>query len=171
LGEDEERRYGEMEASVTTREYTEPEPRFTRRPKRRGINWKSRASLFGVPLVHVAFGRDAHGRIRVAKGFIAIGRFAVGAITFAQFGVGIIFGFGQVVLGIATIGQVSVGLLVAVGQIAAGTVAIGQAAVGLYAVGQVGLGTYVWTPRRCDMEAVALLDTVCLRVMQLLGMR
>ena len=51
-----------------------------------GYEWKSKATLFGWPLVHVAFGRDKNGKLRVAKGIVAIGQFGVGAVTVAQFG-------------------------------------------------------------------------------------
>ena len=68
-----------------------------------GVDWKSSQTLFGYPLLHVAFGRDEHGRLRVAKGIIAIGQFAVGAITVAQFGVGLLFGFGQFIVGLTAI--------------------------------------------------------------------
>jgi hypothetical protein len=156
---------------MTSEESPESARRLRRKPERRGIHWKSRTRLFGIPLVHVAIGRDAKGRVRVAKGFIAIGQFAVGGITFAQFGIGILFGLGQVVFGLTAIGQVAGGLLVSVGQIAVGVVAIGQLAAGLYAIGQVGWGTYLWTPERMDLEAVALLNTVYLRFMQLLGIQ
>ena len=40
-----------------------------------GYEYKSKQTLFGWPLVHVAFGRDAKGKLRVAKGVIAVGQF------------------------------------------------------------------------------------------------
>lgn len=126
----------------------------------RGFEWKTRAALFGIPLIHVAFGRDPAGRLRVAKGFIAVGQFALGGITVAQFGVGLIFGLGQCVCGLAAVGQVAAGLLFAIGQIATSILAVGQVAVGLYALGQVAWGRYLWTPDRVDMEAVALFYTI-----------
>lgn len=95
-----------------------------------GYEWKSRARLFGWPLVHVAFGRDSNGRIRVAKGVVAIGQFGIGAITIAQFGVGLLFGLGQFMAA-----------PLAIGQFAAGLVAIGQIALGvLYGLGQIATG-------------------------------
>jgi len=133
--------------------------------------WKSRASLFGIPLVHVAFGRDAGGRLRIAKGFIAIGQFAFGAITVAQFGVGLIFGLGQFMCGLAVVGQVAAGVLVAVGQLATGLIAVGQVAAGLYALAQAGWGRYLWTPTHVDMEAVALFHTIYFKLAQLVGLQ
>ncbi len=95
-----------------------------------GYEWKSKQTLFGLPLVHVAFGRDKDGKVRVAKGVVAIGQFAVGAVTIAQFGVGAIFGLGQFVaaplaigqfaLGLAAIGQIGIGLFYGLGQFATG---------------------------------------------------
>ena len=57
-----------------------------------GFEWKSSRTYGGYPLVHIAFGRDSRGKLRVAKGVIAIGQFALGLITVAQFGVGLLFG-------------------------------------------------------------------------------
>jgi hypothetical protein len=120
-----------------------------------GRDWKSEATLFGMPLVHVAYGRDAQGRIRVARGFIAIGQFAIGFITIAQFGIGWIFGLGQAVFGTVCIGQAAVGLLFGLGQLATGYAAIGQLAVGVYVIGQAAIGEFVWSPSVRDPEAVA----------------
>ena len=36
-----------------------------------GYEWKSPQTLWGWPLVHIAFGRDAKGKLRVAKGIVA----------------------------------------------------------------------------------------------------
>src|SRR3569833_694897 len=92
-----------------------------------GYEWKSKQSLFGLPLVHVAVGRDAKGKLRVAKGIVAIGQFGIGAITLAQFGVGAIFGLGQFVVAPLAIGQFALGLA-----------AIGQFGIGLF----YGLGLF-----------------------------
>ena len=97
-----------------------------------GYEWKSKAKIFGIPLVHVAFGRDQNGKMRVAKGFIAIGQFGIGAITIAQFGVGAIFGFGQFTVA-----------PLAIGQFAAGIAAMGQFAFGLGAIGQFAIGHWI----------------------------
>ena len=95
-----------------------------------GYEWKSEKTLWGYPLVHVAFGRDEKGKFRVAKGIVAIGQFGIGAITIAQFGVGAIFGLGQFVMAPIAIGQFGIGLLFGLGQFATGWTAIGQIAVG-----------------------------------------
>ncbi len=99
-----------------------------------GYEWKSETELFGWPLVHVAFGWDLEtGRLRVARGIIAIGQFGIGLVTIAQFGIGLIFGLGQFMLGGVVVAQFAVGIVFALGQFAAGTHAIGQFAVGRYA--------------------------------------
>ncbi|HSV73964.1 MAG TPA: hypothetical protein VLH79_09410 [Chthonomonadales bacterium] len=100
-----------------------------------GYEWKSKAHLGKWPLVHVAFGRDEQGRLRVAKGVIAIGQFAIGGITIAQFGVGLVGGFGQFIAAPLALAQFAAGL-VAVGQFAIGIFyGAGMVATGLKAVG------------------------------------
>lgn len=80
-----------------------------------GFEWKSQKTLYGWPLVHIAVGRDAGGRLRVAKGVIAIGQFAVGLVTVAQFGVGLLFGFGQFIFGLTALAQFAVALVLGIG--------------------------------------------------------
>lgn len=135
-----------------------------------GLEWKSRTTVFGFPLVHVAFGRDGKGRLRVAKGVIAVGQFAMGLITVAQFGIGILFGFGQFLVGLAVIAQFAGGLLLGIGQFATGVLVVGQVAVGIYAICQIGLAKYMWGPSRTDMEAVAMFSAILLRLRQLVGL-
>jgi hypothetical protein len=55
-----------------------------------GFEYKSRLSVFGLPLIHVSFKYRANRTPVVARGVIAIGQFGCGLITIAQFGVGII---------------------------------------------------------------------------------
>jgi hypothetical protein len=120
----------------------------------RGFEWKSQTEVWGFPLVHVAFGRDENRKLRVAKGIIAIGQFGVGLITFAQVGVGIVFGFGQVLFGLSAIAQVAITALFGVGQLATGYVAIGQLALGVYVLAQLGFGEHLWTPNVHDPAAL-----------------
>jgi hypothetical protein len=124
-----------------------------------GFEWKTRAGLFGIPLVCVAYGTDERGKQRVAKGFIAIGRYAVGGLAIAQFAAGIV-GIGQFAVGVAAFGQLALGLLVGFGQAAIGTFAVGQLVIGKYARGQFGWANYMWSPERTDMEAVAMFGTI-----------
>lgn len=117
-----------------------------------GFEWRSQAEIFGVPLIHVAFGRK-NGKLQVAKGVIAIGQFALGIITFAQFGVGVLFGFGQFIFGATAVSQFAVAILFGLGQFATGYLAIGQFAIGWYALGQVAVGWLSCMPKHCSPEA------------------
>ncbi|MBF0320342.1 MAG: zinc ribbon domain-containing protein [Nitrospirae bacterium] len=119
-----------------------------------GIEWKSRAAFYGYPLVHIAFGRDKKGKLRVAKGIIAIGQFAVGLITFAQFGIGVVFGFGQFIAGFTAISQFAIAVAFGLGQFATGHIAIGQFVAARYGLAQTGFAKYLWSTDRQDTEAV-----------------
>jgi hypothetical protein len=118
-----------------------------------GFEWKSQKTLYGWPLVHIAFGRNAKGRLHVAKGVIAIGQFAVGIVTVAQFGVGILFGFGQFIFGLTALAQIAVALMFGIGQIATGVAAVGQLVIAWYGLGQVGLAKHLWSMNIADPEA------------------
>jgi len=139
-----------------------PLPKPARRPSRiravagkaTGMDWKSRTTVYGWPLVHVAFGRDETGRLRVAKGVIAIGQFAIGIVTVAQFGIGVVFGFGQFILGATAVAQFAGALLFGLGQFATGYVAIGMFAGGYYTLALAGFGRYVWSAQLKSPEAI-----------------
>ena len=121
----------------------------------RGYEWKSKTTVLGWPLVHIAVGRNRQtGKLMVAKGVIAIGQFGIGLITIAQFGIGILLGFGQVVGGTLAIGQFALGTYFGLGQFATGVTAIGQLALGKYVLAQLGYGKYVWSTRIRDPRAV-----------------
>jgi len=120
-----------------------------------GFEWRTRAEILGWPLVHVAVGRNPQtGRLRVAKGIIAVGQIGIGLITVAQLGVGILFALGQLVGGYVAIGQGALGLRFGLGQFACGMTAIGQFAFGKYVLAQAGAGKFVWSTRLRDPEAV-----------------
>lgn len=120
-----------------------------------GFEWKTEATIFGLPLIHVAIGRDTKtGRLRVARGIIAVGQFAVGLITIAQFGIGLLFGLGQVTVGILAAGQAALGIYFGIGQFATGMTAVGQLALGRYVLAQVGFGEHVWSAGIKDPVAV-----------------
>lgn len=119
-----------------------------------GFEWKSSRTFYGYPLVHIAFGRDARGRRRVARGIVAIGQFAVGLITVAQFGVGILFGFGQFICGLTAVSQFAVALVFGIGQFATGYIAIGQIVLGYYGLCQLGIARYIWSTAKSDARAV-----------------
>lgn len=73
-----------------------------------GYEYKSDATLLGLPLLHVSF-KYRHGFVPVpAKGIIAVGQFGVGVVNISQFGIGLfsvaqftIAGFAVAQIGIA----------------------------------------------------------------------
>jgi zinc-ribbon domain len=119
-----------------------------------GVDWQSPQTFLGYPLIHVAFGKDARGKRRVAKGIIAIGQFAVGLITFAQVGIGLLFGFGQLIFGFTGLAQIAICGYFGVGQVATGYTAVGQVVLAHYGLAQVGWATHLWSPGQRDLAAV-----------------
>ncbi len=120
-----------------------------------GFEYKTHLTIYGWPLVHIAFGRDKEGRTLVAKGIIAIGQYGYGLITIAQAGLGVLFAFGQFVGGLFALGQFAPAVFFGIGQFTTGHVAIGQFAVGDWVRAQLGLGIHVWSPTTANPEAVA----------------
>jgi len=59
-----------------------------------GFEYKSEATLLGLPLLHVSFKYRPNRRPVPAKGVIAIGQFAYGVVTISQFELGV-FSLGQ----------------------------------------------------------------------------
>jgi hypothetical protein len=120
------------------------------------FEYRSKATLFGWPLLHVATGVDpATGRKRTAKGIIAMGNAPRGVIAFGDVAVGIIacgvFGYGVlsvsvVGVGVVALGSVAVGLGLAVGGVAVAPVALGGATLGYYATGALAWGQHVISP-------------------------
>ena len=104
--------------------------------------YKSRRTLFGLPLIHINVGRWIPGQKRChAKGVIAIGNFAN---VFLSLG-GIASGFltiGGLSAGFFSLGGLSVGLLLAVGGLSVGTIAVGGLALGIFAIGGGAFGIY-----------------------------
>jgi len=134
-----------------------------------GIDWKSQATLLGYPLIHIAAGRDAKGRLRVAKGIIAIGQFGIGLITIAQFGVGILFGFGQFIFGFTAIAQFAGAIYFGLGQLATGHIAIGQLVLGNYGFGQTGYAKYLWSVKSKDPQAIGFFKLLWYNFQEFLG--
>ena len=54
-----------------------------------GFEYKSEATLLGLPWLHISFKYRPNRVPVVAKGVIAIGQFACGGLTISQFGVGL----------------------------------------------------------------------------------
>jgi hypothetical protein len=103
--------------------------------------YKSKRTIFGLPLVHIVYGPAWLVGFRPARGFIAIGNVAVGVIAIGGFAAGLItlagIGFGFV-----CIAGIALGLGVGIGGIAMGYLAVGGLAVGVYAVGGLAIGVH-----------------------------
>jgi len=125
-----------------------------------GVDKELGPRIFGYPFVHIAFGRDARGRLRVAKGVIAIGQFAIGGISIAQFGVGLIGGIGQMILA-----------PLALAQLAAGYITVGQIVIGYMGLAQAGLAVHLWSMHRADPEAVRFFKELFYTILQLIGQK
>jgi len=135
-------------------------------PVRPRYEYRSDASLFGLPLVHVVLGRHPEtGRVGKAVGIVAIGRIAfgvlpigqlaIGIVPIGQLALGVVFAVGQgAIAGYDAIGQLAVGSHFALGQFAAAASAIGQLAVGRYVLAQIGWGRYVFSTKIKDPEVL-----------------
>ena len=55
-----------------------------------GFEYKSKAQIGGLPLLHVAFKYKPNRVPVVAKGIVAIGQFGYGVVCISQFGVGLV---------------------------------------------------------------------------------
>ena len=107
---------------------------------KKGYEWTSRRRWRGIPLVHVAFGRDDAGKRLVARGIVAVGQFAIGLLTLAQFGVGAL-GIGQFIFGESVIAHFALGGHTGIGQFAFG----GRLAIGQFAAGRVEQAQFGFT--------------------------
>lgn len=98
--------------------------------------YKSRRTLWGMPLVHIHLARN---RLNVrAHGVLAIGNCASGVVSVGLFSRGLLSA-GLFSLGLVSAGVLSVGL-VSLGNAAVGALALGNVAVGLVAFGNMAVG-------------------------------
>ena len=121
--------------------------------------YKSEAELFGLPLIHIANGIDPKtGRMRVAKGILAIGNIAIGVVALGGLAVGGItigggsiglFALGGAALGGVTLGGLSIGILMAVGGLA---ISLG------YAIGGLALAPHFIVGNGTDPQFLELLQ-------------
>ena len=106
--------------------------RGRRREEGRGFEYRSRRTVWGMPLVHIA--HDASGeRVALARGVVAIGDAAVGLVAVGGFACGGV-ALGGVTVGLLSLGGLALGLL-AIGGMACGGFAVGARAVGVVATG------------------------------------
>lgn len=120
-----------------------------------GFEWRTKSTILGLPLVHIAIGRNRlTGKLLVAKGIIAIGQFAIGLIAIAQFGLGLFLGLGQFTTGLFAVAQFALGIYFGLGQFATGFICIAQFGAGEYVLAQIGYGKYVWSMTTKNLQAL-----------------
>ncbi|MCL2562532.1 MAG: helix-turn-helix domain-containing protein [Oscillospiraceae bacterium] len=108
-------------------------------PHRAGFTYeyKSKRTLFGLPLVHIRFGPGA----KAARGIVAIGLISQGIFSFGLLSMGL-FSVGLLSLGLIGLGTFALGLLFALGGIAVGALALGGIAIGAVALGGLAIGMF-----------------------------
>ena len=103
--------------------------------------YKSKRTLFGLPLLHIVYGPAWMVGFKPAKGIIAIGNVAIGVVAIGGFAAGLIslagIGFGAICFA-----GIALGIGVGIGGIATGYLAVGGLAIGVYALGGLGIGTH-----------------------------
>ncbi len=122
-------------------------------PIYQGMDYRSDATLFGLPFIHITSGVDPEtGKVRVSKGIIAIGGRAQGVLAIGGFATGVIaFGggaigllaFGGLAIGLFSFGGLAIALLFALGGGAIAPIALGGGALGYMALGGGALGVHV----------------------------
>ena len=111
------------------------------------FEYKSKATLFGMPLLHVNIGLG-----RVAKGVFSVGLVSLGIVSIGLVSVGVL-AFGVIALalaacgafsfGLVALGGVAVAVFIAFGGVAVGCCSFGGVAVGLFSFGGYADGRYV----------------------------
>jgi hypothetical protein len=124
-----------------------------------GYEYRSRAEIAGLPLVHVAQGIDpATGRPRIAQGIIAIGNIAIGVFALGGFAMGVVslggFSIGLLALGGLALGGVSIGGVSLAYYLAAGGMALSLN----YAMGGMAIAPHTLSPGGIDPGVQELLD-------------
>jgi len=114
------------------------------------FEYKSKRMVWGLPLVHVAHGRDPDtGRVREAHGFFAFGDRARGIFAFGGIARGWVacggLAFGGIAMGGIGVGLISISglalaLLFSMGGLSVGFMSLGGVALGWHASGGVALG-------------------------------
>jgi hypothetical protein len=60
------------------------------KPRAWGYEYKSKATLWGIPLLHISFRYRSDGLPVPAVGILSIGQFGMGIVNISQFGVGVV---------------------------------------------------------------------------------
>lgn len=134
-----------------------------------GVSYRSRRTLLGLPLLHVATGVDpVTGKRRIARGIVAIGDHAQGVFAFGGVAVGGVsfggvslglFSYGGLALGLLVHGGLGIGALASFAGLALAPIALGGSALGWYAYGGAAWGRHVNSPSRHDPAAVDFFGT------------
>jgi len=115
--------------------------------RRWGYEYKSKRTLFGLPLVHVNVGfgmRRARGILAIgtiARGFLSIGLLSVGLLSIGLLSLGLL-AIGVLALGLMAVGSIAVGGI-AIGAIAIGVVALGALAIGMFSTGALAVASHI----------------------------
>lgn len=102
--------------------------------------YRSKATLFGWPVIDIALGPRGDEKIGKARGIIAIGDTAVGLLAIGGFCVGVL-SVGGITFGVLSLGGVAGSVLASLGGIAvSGGIAVGGTTVGMIASGGAAFG-------------------------------
>lgn len=99
--------------------------------------YKSRRTLFNLPLVHVNIGRG----IYTAKGVIAVGNISIGLVSLGIISLGGLC-LGSLSLGLLSLAAISIGLIFSIGGISIGVLAVGGLSIGVFSLGGLSLGMF-----------------------------
>jgi hypothetical protein len=99
-----------------------------------GKRYRSKATLFGLPVIDVALGPKGNEPRGRPRGIIAIGDIATGGLAIGGMARGVV-AIGGAAFGAFAVGGMAVGLVAATGGFAVGALAAGGGAVGLLASG------------------------------------
>lgn len=99
--------------------------------------YKSKRTLFGLPIVHINLGRG----MKKAKGIIAMGNISYGVVSIGFLSLGV-FSIGLLSIGLVSIAAIAIGLLLGVGAIAIGTFSMGAISIGIFSSGALAIGKY-----------------------------
>ena len=144
-----------------------------------GRRYRTKATLFGLPVIDVALGPapgENVGRARgiiaigdsatgfvavggVARGLVACGGMAIGGFSIGGLSLGVVSAFGGLALGGLVTGGGAVGVY-ASGGAAAGYMASGGLPIGYYAAGGAPIGAHTIGPGANSAEAAAMFDTM-----------
>ncbi|MEO5960741.1 MAG: serine/threonine-protein kinase [Opitutaceae bacterium] len=135
----------------------------TPRPASGDIDYRSKRTLWGLPLLHIATGIDpVTGKIRIARGIVAIGNIAygviaVGGMAFGGVAIGGIAGgalaLGGTTFGLVALGGVALAALFSAGGLAIATISVGGIAIGYLSFGGIALGLHEFGRNAADPEA------------------